>query len=155
MFRIILFIYFNAIFLHKKRFHGAVPRDCSWNHNFFCYLIRGCKQVLIWNIRFFPFLYNQSFCKLTEMSSVKSFSSCHTVFSTMQVLCSNFSANVMAIVTPIIHFGNFYLFKLTKVSFLIILLIDKRLIPVCSAILRGPRCVCGASSCGQIPSSVK
>ena len=95
MFTIILFSCFNTIFIHKKRFRGALPRDCSWNHNFSCYLIRGHKQVLIWNIRFLSFLYTQSFCKLTETSRVKSFSSCHTVFSVMQVLPSNFWA-VMA-----------------------------------------------------------
>ena len=48
-------IYFNTIFIHKKRFRGAVLRDCSGNHNFSRHLICGCKQVLIWNIRFFSF----------------------------------------------------------------------------------------------------
>ena len=63
--------------------------------------------------------------------------------------------SVSPIATPIIHFRNFYIFELTKVPFFIILLIDKWLIPVCSTILRGPRCVCRVSSCGQISSSVK
>ena len=31
---IILCIDFNTVFIHKKRFRGAVPRDCSGNHNF-------------------------------------------------------------------------------------------------------------------------
>ena len=151
MFTITLFIYFNTIFIHKKRFPGTVSRDCSWNHNFSCYLIHGRKQVLIWNIRFFYFPYTQWFCKLTETSRVKSFPSCHTVFSVMQVLPSNLWANVMARVYLLL----WHLLELTKVSFFIILLIAKRLIPVCLAILWDLRHVCTASSCGQTSSSIK
>ena len=150
-FTIILSIYFNTIFIHKKRFPGAVSRDCSWNHNFSCYLIHGRKQVLIWNIRFFSFPYTQSFCKLTETSRVKSSPSCHTVFTVMQVLPSNLWANVMARVYLLL----WHLLELIKVSFFIILLIEKRLIPVCLAILWGPKHVCTASSCGQTSSSIK
>ena len=96
MFTIILFIYFNIIFIHKKRFRGAVPRNCSGNHKFSWHLIRGCKQILIWNIRFFSFSICPVICKLTGTSRVKSFSSCHTVFLIMRVLRSKFSANAMA-----------------------------------------------------------
>ena len=49
MFTVILIIYFNTIFIHKKRFRGAVPRDSSGNHNFAWHIIRGGKQVLIWS----------------------------------------------------------------------------------------------------------
>ena len=90
MFTIILFIYLNTIFIHKKRSRGTVPRYCSGNHNISWHLIRGRKQILIWNIRFFPFSINPSFCKLTGRSRLKSFSSCYTVFSIKWVLCSNF-----------------------------------------------------------------
>ena len=34
-----------------------------------------------------------------------------------------------------------------------LLLIDERLIPICSAILRGAKCACGAFSCEQIKSN--
>ena len=150
--------YYNTIFIHKKRFRGAVPRDCSGNHKFSWNLIRGRKQVLIWNIRFLP--YTRSFCKLTGTSRVKSFSSCHTVFSIMRVLRSNFSANAVARaylllrhrsfisgVFTLLNWRNFFLF--------IIILIVERLILVCSAILRGARCVCGTPSWEQISFSIK
>ena len=115
MFTIIFFIYFNAIFIHKKRFRGALPRDWSGNHNFSWYLILGRKQVLIWNIRFFSFL--------TRTTRVKSFSSCHTVFIIMQVLCSNFSPNAMAqayllLRHPSFISGVFTLLNLQKFLFL-------------------------------------
>ena len=90
MFLIILFIYFNTIFIHKKRLRSAVPRACSGKHNFSWHLICERKQVLIWNIRFFSFPYTRSFYKLTGTSRVKPFSSCHTVFSIKRVLHSNF-----------------------------------------------------------------
>ena len=44
---------------------------------------------------YFLFPYTLAFCKLTGTSRVKSFSSCHTFFSIMRVLRSNFSANAM------------------------------------------------------------
>ena len=124
MFTIILFIYFNTIFIHKKRFRSIVPRDDSGNHNFSRHLIRGHKQVLIWNNRFFfLFPYTWSFCKLTGMSRVKSFSSCHTVFQSCGIVFKLFSwfyaTSVSSIATTIIHFihfGNFYSFEITKAS---------------------------------------
>ena len=159
MFTIILLSYFNTIFIHKKRFHGALPRDSSWNHNFSCYLIRGRKQVLIWNIIFFSFPYTQSFCKLTETSRVKSFSSCHTIFSIMQVLSSNFELMLWRkhIFYCDTHdsFWEFLPFWIEKSFFFIILLIKERLIPVCLVILWGPKRVYRPSSCGQISSLIK
>ena len=77
----------------------------------------------------------------------------------MRVLHSNFSANAMArayllLRHPSFISGVFTLLNWQKFLLFIILLIDEQLIPVCSAILRGPRCVYGASSCKQISSSI-
>ena len=91
MLTIITFIYFNIIFIHKKRFCGAVLRDCSGNHNF-----HNHNRFSSGTSYCFSFPYTQSFCKLTGTSRVKSFSSYHYVFSIMLVLRSNFSANFMA-----------------------------------------------------------
>ena len=153
MFTLILFIYYNTIFIHKKRFRGAVPRDCSGNHKFSWHLIRWRKQVPIWKTDFFPFPYMRSFCKLTGTSRVKSFSSCHT-------LPSNFSAYAMAPAYLLLRHSSFILGVFTllnwrKCLLFIIRLINKRLIPVCMTVSRVARCVCGASSCEQISSSIK
>ena len=98
---------------------------------------------------FFPFPYTRLFCKLTGTSRVKSFSSYHTVFSVMRVLRSNFSANVMArayllLRHPSFILGGFTLLNWQNFLLFIILLIDERLILVCSAILRG------ASVCAKL-----
>ena len=155
MFTIVLFIYLNSIFIHKQQFLGAVPRNCIGNHNFSSHLICGRKHVLIWNIRFFSFsIYpvKLTFCKLTWTSRVKSSSSYHTVFSIMRVLRSNFSVHAMAwayllLRHPSFIYGFFTLLIWQKFRLFIILLIDERLIPVCSVILRGARCVSRVSSC--------
>ena len=108
----------------------------------------------------FPFPYTRSFCKLTGTSGVNSSSSYHTVFSVMQVLRSNFWANAMAwayllLRHSIFILGFFTLLDWQKLLLFIILLIEERLIPLCSAILRGATCLCRASSCEQISSSIK
>ena len=91
---------------------------------------------------FFPFSYTRSFCKLTGTSRVKYFSSCHTVFSVMQVISLNFSANAMAQAYRLFQYQSFILRVCTLSTWrkflpFIILLIDERLIPDCSAIWRG------------------
>ena len=159
MFAIILFIYFHTIFIHKKWFRCTVPRDWCGNHHFSWHLICGYKQVLIWNIRF-HFPCTRSFCKLAGTSRVKFFLSCHTVFSIIRVLRSNFSPNAMAQVYLLLRHPSFILEGFTllnwqKFLLFIILLVDKRLIPVCSVILRGTRCVSRACSYKQISSSIK
>ena len=134
------------------------------------------------NIRFFPFPYTRSFCKLTQPSRAKSFSSYDTVFLIMRVLRSNFSANAMvrayfllrhpSFISGVFTLLNwrkfllglhlFFTFPATlppsKFHYIVLppyslLLIDERLIPVCSEILRGARCACGASSCEQTKSN--
>ena len=142
MFTIILFTYFDTIFIHKKRFRGVVPRYCSGNHSFSWHFIHERKQVLIWNINFFPFPYTWSFCKLSYYVS-----SYHTIFSIMPVLRSNFSANAMAreyllLRHPSFSSGVFTFLNWQKFLLFIILLIDERLIPVFSGVWRGARCVC-------------
>ena len=90
IFTIILRIYFDTIFIHKKRFRGALPRYCSGNDNFFDILFEEANKFSSGTSDFFLFTYTQLFCKITGTSRVKYFSSYHTVFSIMQVLRSNF-----------------------------------------------------------------
>ena len=130
---------------------GAVLRDCSGNHNFSWHLIRERNKFSSGTSDFLPFPYTRSFSKLTATSSVKSFSSCYTVFSIMWVLHSNFSANAMVqsyllLRHPSFISGVFTFLNWRKFLLSIILLIDEQLIRVCLAVLRGVRCVCGASS---------
>ena len=153
----IFFIYFSTIFIHKKRLCGAVARETI---NFLDILFVDANKFWSGTWDFFPFRYTRSFCKLNGTSRVKSFSSCDTVFSIMWLLRSNFPANAMARAYLLLRHSSFILGFFTllnwwKYLLFIILLIDEQLIPVCSAILRGARCACGASSCEEITSSVK
>ena len=75
-----------------------------------------------------------------------------------RVLRSNFSANAMTrayllLRHPSFISGVFTLLNWRKFLLFIILLIDERVIPFYSAILRGARCVCGVSTC--VNSSIK
>ena len=160
MFTIILFIYFNTIFILKKGFEAPYQEIAAETLTFFEILFVDANKFSSGTSDFFPFPYTRSVCKLTGTSRVKSFSSYHTVLSIMRVLRSNFSANAMVwahllLRHPSFISGIFTLLKWRKFLLFIVLLIDERLIPVCLAILRGARCVCGASYCEQISSSMK
>ena len=121
MFTIILIIYFNSSFIHKKRFHGSARRDCSGNHNFSWHLIGGRKQILIWNIRFLSFSLYMFHILVNRNVKGKNlfhlarlfFQSCRYSIQTFQLMLW---CNRTSIATPIIHFGSFYLFELKKVS---------------------------------------
>ena len=118
MFTKILFIYFNTTFIHKNWFRGAVPRDCSGNHNFSWHLIHECKQVLIRNIRFSSF----------------------SIYPVILQVNRNVKGKIFFIL-PCYFFPYcfFTILNWRKFLLFIILLIDKRLIPVCLAILWGTR----------------
>ena len=96
MFTIILFIYFNTIFIHKKSFVAPYQEIAAETISFPDILLVDANKFSSGTSDIFPFLYTWSFCMLIGTSRVKSFSSYHTVFSIMLVLHSNFSANAMA-----------------------------------------------------------
>ena len=88
---------------------------------------------------FFSLPHTRSFCRLTRISRVKSFSSSQTVFlDHTDVTFESFSKEVRAVFSfvssPFTHLWYCQALELFKVSFFTILLIDDRLIPVCSAI---------------------
>ena len=143
MFTIILFFYFNTIFIHKITVSWHHTKRLQWKPWLF---LISYSWTQTRTSDYFSFPYTRLFCKLTGTSRVKSFSSCRTDFSVMQVLCSNFSANAMVrsyLLLQHLSFisGVFTLLNWRKFLLFIILLIDKQLIPVCLTILLGTRCV--------------
>ena len=155
MFTIILFFYFNTIFIHKITVSWHHTKRLQWKPWLF---LISYSWTQTRTSDYFSFPYTWLFCKLTGTSRVKSFSSCHTDFSIMRVLCSKFSANAMVrsyllLQYPSFISGVFTLLNWRKFLLFIILLIDERVIPFYSAILRGARCVCGVSTC--VNSSIK
>ena len=142
MFTIILFFYFNTIFIHKITVSWHHTKRLQWKPWLF---LISYSWTQTRTSDYFSFPYTWLFCKLTGTSRVKSFSSCHTDFSIMRVLCSKFSANAMVqsyllLQYPSFISGVFTLLNWRKFLLFIILLIDKQLIPVCLTILLGARC---------------
>ena len=97
MFTIIFSIYFSIIFIHKKKNGFVAPYQeiAAESVTFLDILFVEANKFSSGTSDYFPFPYTLAFCKLTGTSRVKSFSSCHTFFSIMRVLRSNFSANAM------------------------------------------------------------
>ena len=110
---------------------------------------------------FFPLPYTRSVCGLTETSKVKPFSSCQTIFLIIWMLLSNLSlrkparVSLLFRVSSFTHLWCFQALELFKVYFFTILCSDDRLVPVCSAIFLGAKCVWGWSSCNQTNTSIK
>ena len=107
---------------------------------------------------FFHLPYTRSFYRLTRTSRVKSFSSWQTVFSITRMLLSNLSPRQPVPVSLLFRvlsliYGAFKRKKCLRFLYFAILRIDKRLIPVCSGIFLGVKCVQGHASCED--SSIK
>ena len=91
---------------------------------------------------------------------MKSFSSCQNVFFdhtdvTFKSFSKKASAGFFSVSSPFTRLWCFQVLNCLRFLFFTILRIDDRLIPVCSAIFLGAKCVWGGSSFEQTNSSIK
>ena len=154
---IIFFVNFDTILLTRKGLirpcHEIEVDTVNFLDIFFVELSKFSSGISV----SFSLPYTPSFCRLTRISRMKSFSSCQTVFFIMQMLLSNLSVREPARVflfyfESFFTHGGFKPLNCLRSFFFTILRIDYRLIPVCLTIFLGAKC---NSSCEQINFSLK